>query len=204
MVNNQDSEIIRADKAAVFLENFISDNFDWISSWLSKRGNEVLDADMLFLQINKYHFEDGYNFNKNTAKIVLDLFYKMPGGKIAAGVVLNSYIENKRKIPSVFLELHSDILLNRVNKFSEVTANRTKDRRDYLMAWLTHLLNKLFHLPLSPRSNRKSEDGNTAVEIVHKSLCHHFNNHGFGNITVRAITKAVTRFTDRYPFIADI
>lgn len=102
MVNNQDSEIIRADKAAVFLENFISDNFDWISSWLSKRGNEVLDADMLFLQINKYHYEDGYNFNKNNAKIVLDLFYKMPGGKIAAGVVLNSYIENKRKIPSVF------------------------------------------------------------------------------------------------------
>jgi hypothetical protein len=204
MTKNQDSESIRADKATVFLENFINDNFDWISSWLLKRGNEALYADMLFLQLNKYHFEDGYYFNKNTAKIVLDLFYKMPGGKIAAGIVLNSYIENNRKIPAVFSELHSDILLNRVNKFSEVTANRTKDRRDYLLAWLTHLLNKLFHLPLSPRSNRKSEDGNTAVEIVHKSLSHHFNDHGFGNITARAVTKALTRFTDRYPFIANI
>jgi len=204
MDNKNTTESQRAEKAEVFLENLIFDNWDWMTSWLSKEGNEVLDADMIFILLNKYHYDDGYRFNKTTAKIALDLFYQMPGGRIAAGVVLNSYIENQRKIPVFFYELHSDLLLLNLDKFSNAISHRKKDRRDYLMAWLTHLLSQLFHLPMSPGSNRKSDNGNTAIEIVHNSLRNHFNNHGFGNITPRAITQAVDRFTKRYPFIAVI
>ena len=204
MDNKNTTESQRAEKAEAFLENLIADNMDWMTSWLSKKGNEALGADMIFLRLNIYHYDNGYRFNKTTAKIALDLFYQMPGGRIAAGVVLNSYIENHRKIPAIFSELHSDLLMQKLDKFSNAITYRTKDRRDYLMAWLTHLLHTLFNLPLSPRSYRKSDDGNTAVEIVHKSLSNHFNHHGFGNITSRAITKAVTRFTERYPFVANI
>ena len=204
MDNKSSTKSQRTEKAEVFLENLIADNLDWMTSWLSKKGNEAFDADMIFLRLNKYHYDNGYRFNKTTAKIALDLFYQMPGGRIAAGVVLNSYIENQRKIPVFFYELHSDLLLLNLDKFSNAISHRKKDRRDYLMTWLTHLLSQLFHLPLSPRSNRKSDIGNTAVEIVHNSLRNHFNNHGFGNITSRAITKAVDRFTKRYPFVANI
>ena len=202
MDNKNTTECQRAEKAKVFLENMIAGNKDWMTNWLSKKGNEALDADMIFLRLNKYHYDNGYRFNHKTAKFALDLFYQMPGGKMAAGVVLNSYIENQRKIPVFFSELHSDLLLLNLDKFSNAFSHRTKDRRDYMMAWLTHLLSQLFHLPLSPRSNRKSDNGNTAVEIVHNSLRNHFNMHGFGNITPRAITQAVNRFTERYPFVA--
>ena len=63
----------RALKAEVFLENFIADNMDWMTSWLSKKGNESLDADMIFLRLNKYHYDNGYRFNNTTAKFALDL-----------------------------------------------------------------------------------------------------------------------------------
>ena len=103
MDNKSSTDSQRALRAEVFLENLITDNMDWMTSWLSKKENELLDANMIFLRLNKYHYDNGYRFNNTTAKLALVLFYQMPGGRIAAGVVLNSYIENQRKIPEFFL-----------------------------------------------------------------------------------------------------
>ena len=57
------SEAVRAEKARLFLEQFIEIEAEWISNWLSMENGETFGADMALLTLEKYRWDDGYHFD---------------------------------------------------------------------------------------------------------------------------------------------
>ena len=194
------SEAVRAEKARLFLEQFIEIEAEWISNWLSMENGETFGADMALLTLEKYRWDDGYHFDKAGIETAMTLFQDMLGGELAASLVLASYVKADRPIPAEFRATHIGLLQPtlRANKSQTV---RPKERRDYLMAWLVYLIHNQFGLPKTMRAGRKKDIGNTAGEIVQAALIKHFGDFGFAAISPRSFSQAVRRFADRYPVV---
>ena len=194
------SEAVRAEKARLFLEQFIEIEAEWISDWLSMENGETFGADMALLILEKYRWDDGYHFDKAGIETARTLFQDMLGGELAASLVLASYVKADRPIPAEFRATHIGLLQPtlRANKSQTV---RPKERRDYLMAWLVYLIHNQFGLPKTMRAGRKKDIGNTAGEIVQAALIKHFGDFGFAAISPRSFSQAVRRFADRYPAV---
>lgn len=58
------SKDVMAEKARLFLEQFIEVEGEWIRDWLSKEHGETFGADMALLTLEKYRWDDGYHFDK--------------------------------------------------------------------------------------------------------------------------------------------
>ena len=142
------SEAVRAEKARLFLEQFIEIEAEWISDWLSMENGETFGADMALLILEKYRWDDGYHFDKAGIETAMTLFQDMLGGELAASLVLASYVKADRPIPAEFRATHIGLLQPtlRANKSQTV---RPKERRDYLMAWLVYLIHSQFGLPIA-------------------------------------------------------
>ena len=78
------SEAVRAEKARLFLEQFIEIEAEWISDWLSMENGETFGADMALLILEKYRWDDGYHFDKEGIENAMPLFQDMLGGELAA------------------------------------------------------------------------------------------------------------------------
>ena len=194
------SEAVRAEKARLFLEQFIEIEAEWISNWLSMENGETFGADMALLILEKYRWDDGYHFDKEGIENAMPLFQNMLGGELAAGIVLASYVKNNRPIPEEFRAIHMG-LLQPTSRTAKPQTVRPKERRDYLMAWLVYLIHSQFGLPKTMRAGRKKDIGNTAGEIVQAALIKHFGDFGFAAISPRSFSQAVRRFADRYPAV---
>ena len=194
------SEVVRAEKARLFLEQFIEIEAEWISDWLSMENGETFGADMALLILEKYRWDDGYHFDKGGIENAMPLFQDMLGGELAAGIVLASYVKNNRPIPVEFKAVHMG-LLQPTSRTTKSQTVRPKERRDYLMAWLVYLIHSQFGLPKTMRAGRKKDIGNTAGEIVQAALIKHFGDFGFAAISPRSFSQAVRRFADRYPAV---
>ena len=194
------SEAVRAEKARLFLEQFIEIEAEWISNWLSMENGETFGADMALLILEKYRWDDGYHFDKEGIENAMPLFQNMLGGELAAGIVLASYVKNNRPIPDEFKAIHMG-LLQPTSRTAKPQTVRPKERRDYLMAWLVYLIHSQFGLPKTMRAGRKKDIGNTAGEIVQAALIKHFGDFGFAAISPRSFSQAVRRFADRYPAV---
>ena len=194
------SEAVRAEKARLFLEQFIEIEAEWISNWLSMENGETFGADMALLILEKYRWDDGYHFDKEGIENAMPLFQDMLGGELAAGIVLASYVKNNRPIPDEFKAIHMG-LLQPTSRTAKPQTVRPKERRDYLMAWLVYLIHSQFGLPKTMRAGRKKDIGNTAGEIVQAALIKHFGDFGFAAISPRSFSQAVRRFADRYPAV---
>ena len=81
------SEAVRAEKARLFLEQFIEIEAEWISDWLSMENGETFGADMALLTLEKYRWDNGYHFDKVGVETAITLFRDMLGGELAAGIV---------------------------------------------------------------------------------------------------------------------
>ena len=103
-------EAVRAEKARLFLEQFIEIEAEWISDWLSMENGETFGADMALLILEKYRWDDGYHFDKEGIENAMPLFQDMLGGELAAGIVLASYVKNNRPIPEEFTAVHMGLL----------------------------------------------------------------------------------------------
>ena len=193
-------EAVRAEKARLFLEQFIEIEAEWISNWLSMENGETFGADMALLILEKYRWDDGYHFDKEGIENAMPLFQDMLGGELAAGIVLASYVKNNRPIPVEFKAVHMG-LLQPTSRTTKSQTVRPKERRDYLMAWLVYLIHSQFGLPKTMRAGRKKDIGNTAGEIVQAALIKHFGDFGFAAISPRSFSQAVRRFADRYPAV---
>ena len=193
-------EAVRAEKARLFLEQFIEIEAEWISNWLSMENGETFGADMALLILEKYRWDDGYHFDKEGIENAMPLFQDMLGGELAAGIVLASYVKNNRPIPEEFKAVHMR-LLQPTSRTTKSQTVRPKERRDYLMAWLVYLIHSQFGLPKTMRAGRKKDIGNTAGEIVQAALIKHFGDFGFAAISPRSFSQAVRRFADRYPAV---
>ena len=77
-------EAVRAEKARLFLEQFIEIEAEWISDWLSMENGETFGADMALLILEKYRWDDGYHFDKEGIENAMPLFQDMLGGELAA------------------------------------------------------------------------------------------------------------------------
>ena len=196
-------EAVRAEKARLFLEQFIEIEAEWISDWLSMENGETFGADMALLILEKYRWDDGYHFDKEGIENAMPLFQDMLGGELAAGIVLASYVKNNRPIPEEFRAVHMG-LLQPTSRTTKSQTVRPKERRDYLMAWLVYLIHSQFGLPKTMRAGRKKDIGNTAGEIVHAALIKHFGDFGFAAISPRSFSQAVRRFADRYPAVPHV
>ena len=194
------SEAVRAEKARLFLEQFIEIEAEWISNWLSMENGETFGADMALLILEKYRWDDGYHFDPAGIETAMPLFQNMLGGELAAGIVLASYVKNNRPIPEEFKAVHMG-LLQPTSRTTKSQTVRPKERRDYLMAWLVYLIHSQFGLPKTMRAGRKKDIGNTAGEIVQAALIKHFGDFGFAAISPRSFSQAVRRFADRYPAV---
>jgi len=194
------SEAVRAEKARLFLEQFIEIEAEWISNWLSMENGETFGADMALLILEKYRWDDGYHFDKEGIENAMPLFQNMLGGELAAGIVLASYVKNNRPIPDEFKAIHMG-LLQPTSRTAKPQTVRPKERRDYLMAWLVYLIHSQFGLPKTMRAGRKKDIGNTAGEIVQAALIKYFGDFGFAAISPRSFSQAVRRFADRYPAV---
>ena len=194
------SEAVRAEKARLFLEQFIEIEAEWISNWLSMENGETFGADMALLTLEKYRWDDGYHFDKAGIETAMTLFQDMLGGELAAGLVLASYVKNNRSIPEEFKAIHIGLLQPTLRTTKSQTV-RPKERRDYLMAWLVYLIHNQFGLPKTMRADRKKDIGNTAGEIVQAALIKHFGDFGFAAISPRSFSQAVHRFALRYPAV---
>ena len=194
------SEAVRAEKARLFLEQFIEIEAEWISDWLSMENGETFGADMALLTLEKYRWDDGYHFDKAGIETAMTLFQDMLGGELAEGLVLASYVKNNRSIPEEFKAIHIGLLQPTLRTTKSQTV-RPKERRDYLMAWLVYLIHNQFGLPKTMRADRKKDIGNTAGEIVQAALIKHFGDFGFAAISPRSFSQAVHRFALRYPAV---
>ena len=197
------SEAVRAEKARLFLEQFIEIEAEWISNWLSMENGETFGADMALLILEKYRWDDGYHFDPAGIETAMPLFQNMLGGELAAGIVLASYVKNNRPIPEEFKAVHMG-LLQPTSRTTKSQTVRPKERRDYLMAWLVYLIHSQFGLPKTMRAGRKKDIGNTAGEIVQAALIKHFGDFGFAAISPRSFSQAVRRFADRYPAVPHV
>ena len=197
------SEAVRAEKARLFLEQFIEIEAEWISNWLSMENGETFGADMALLILEKYRWDDGYHFDTAGIETAMPLFQNMLGGELAAGIVLASYVKNNRPIPEEFKAVHMG-LLQPTSRTTKSQTVRPKERRDYLMAWLVYLIHSQFGLPKTMRAGRKKDIGNTAGEIVQAALIKHFGDFGFAAISPRSFSQAVRRFADRYPAVPHV
>ena len=197
------SEAVRAEKARLFLEQFIEIEAEWISNWLSMENGETFGADMALLILEKYRWDDGYHFDPAGIETAMPLFQNMLGGELAAGIVLASYVKNNRPIPEEFKAVHMG-LLQPTSRTTKSQTVRPKERRDYLMAWLVYLIHNQFELPKTMRAGRKKDIGNTAGEIVQAALIKHFGDFGFAAISPRSFSQAVRRFADRYPAVPHV
>ena len=197
------SEAVRAEKARLFLEQFIEIEAEWISNWLSMENGETFGADMALLTLEKYRWDDGYHFDTAGIKTAITLFRDMLGGELAAGIVLASYVKNDRPIPEEFKAIHIALLQPTLRATKSQTV-RPKERRDYLMAWLVYLIHNQFELPKTMRAGRKKDIGNTAGEIVQAALIKHFGDFGFAAISPRSFSQAVRRFANRYPAVPHV
>ena len=197
------SEVVRAEKARLFLEQFIEIEAEWISDWLSMENGETFGADMALLILEKYRWDDGYHFDTQGIKTAMTLFNEMLGGELAAGIVLASFVKNNRPIPDEFREIHIALLQPNLLAAKSQTV-RPKERRDYLMAWLVYLIHNQFGLPKTMRAGRKKDIGNTAGEIVQAALIKHFGDFGFAAISPRSFSQAAHRFADRYPCVPHV
>lgn len=197
------SKDVMAEKARLFLEQFIEVEGEWIRDWLSKEHGETFGADMALLTLEKYRWDDGYHFDKRGIETAMTVFQNMLGGELAAGIVLVSYVKNDRSIPDEFRGIHISLLDPNLCSSKSQTV-RPKQRRDYLMAWLVYLIHNQFGLPKTMRAGRKKDSGNTAAEIVQTALINHFGDFGFGVITPRAFSQAVRRFSEKYPSVPHV
>ena len=148
------SEAVRAEKARLFLEQFIEIETEWISNWLSMENGEIFGADMALLTLEKYRWDDGYHFDTAGIETAITLFRDMLGGELAAGIVLASYVKNDRPIPEEFRAIHIG-LLQPTLRATKSQPLRPKERRDYLMAWFVYLIHSQFGLPKTMRAGRK-------------------------------------------------
>ena len=143
------------------------------------------------------------HIDKAGIETAMTLFQDVLGGKLAAGLVLASYVKNNRPIPEEFRAVHMG-LLQPTSRTTKSQTVRPKERRDYLMAWLVCLIHNQFGLPKTMRAGRKKDIGNTAGEIVQAALIKHFGDFGFAAISPRSFSQAVRRFADRHPVVPHV
>ncbi len=78
------SEAVRAEKARVFLKQFIEIEAEWIRGWLSMENGETFGADMALLTLEKYRWGHGYHSDKAGIKTAMTLFQDILGAGIFA------------------------------------------------------------------------------------------------------------------------
>jgi hypothetical protein len=154
----------KASKAQKWAENYVIENEGIISSLISGNSGRCYQSELLIENYGSLNQGGYYDIDGIAALFLLKTADKQAPALKAIKIIISENIKAQQKIPEIWREIHSEIVLDTHAKPKTNAKLNTKDWRNFVAMIMVAELMEQFDLPFS--FNPASCNGTSAIEIV--------------------------------------